>query len=128
MSKSEIGARLRSGWDSVKLLLWKNFLIQYRHPIQSAVEILLPCLLVLIVAIFRLRIDVHKHPEGRNYTALRLNEIPSRNIAKFAILYTPDTAPYDTIINDTIDRLDLAWDPTFNGKLLICSVCCCYLT
>lgn len=34
----------------IRLLLWKNYLLQLRHPIQTAVDVLLPVLIFLLCA------------------------------------------------------------------------------
>lgn len=40
-------------FKKLKLLLWKNLLIQKRHPIQSFIEILLPAIMAGIMVMFR---------------------------------------------------------------------------
>jgi hypothetical protein len=41
------------GWGKFRLLLWKNWTLQRRHPIQTAVEILAPVLLASLLVLIR---------------------------------------------------------------------------
>jgi len=40
-------------FKKLKLLLWKNLLIQKRHPIQSFIELLLPAIMACVMVMFR---------------------------------------------------------------------------
>jgi ATP-binding cassette subfamily A (ABC1) protein 3 len=41
------------GWKKFTLLMWKNWTLQRRHPIQTAVEILAPVLLASLLVLIR---------------------------------------------------------------------------
>jgi ATP-binding cassette subfamily A (ABC1) protein 3 len=41
------------GWRKFTLLMWKNWTLQRRHPIQTAVEILAPVLLASLLILIR---------------------------------------------------------------------------
>lgn len=47
-----------------QLLMWKNFLLQYRNPVQTLFEVLLPILFCGILIILRMNVktDVVKKP------------------------------------------------------------------
>lgn len=47
-----------SAWDKFLLLSWKNWLIQFRHPIQTALEILIPVLVCAFLILIRSLVDV----------------------------------------------------------------------
>lgn len=41
-----------SSWAKFRLLMWKNCLIQFRHPIQAVLEVLIPALFgVILIAV-----------------------------------------------------------------------------
>jgi ATP-binding cassette subfamily A (ABC1) protein 3 len=42
-----------AGWAKFVLLMWKNWTLQRRHPIQTAVEILAPVLLASLLVLIR---------------------------------------------------------------------------
>lgn len=44
-------------WTKLRLLMWKNFLQQWRHRIQTAVELLLPILTMSLVLLLRWQIE-----------------------------------------------------------------------
>lgn len=47
-----------SAWDKYILLSWKNWLIQFRHPVQTALEILIPVLVCGFLILIRGLVDV----------------------------------------------------------------------
>lgn len=47
--------------DKFMLLMWKNFLIQWRHPKQTLVEILAPVLFTSLLVIVRSLVDPDPH-------------------------------------------------------------------
>ncbi|CAG9761787.1 unnamed protein product [Ceutorhynchus assimilis] len=48
-------------WDKFLLLMWKNWLLQYRKPIQTIVEILAPVLFSIILVVIRSLVDPEAH-------------------------------------------------------------------
>lgn len=42
--------------NKFQLLLWKNFILQYRHPIQTLFDVLLPVLFCGILVVLRMNI------------------------------------------------------------------------
>jgi ATP-binding cassette subfamily A (ABC1) protein 3 len=44
---------MAEGWTKFILLMWKNWTLQRRHPIQTAVEILAPVLLASLLVLIR---------------------------------------------------------------------------
>jgi ATP-binding cassette, subfamily A (ABC1), member 3 len=60
------------------LLLWKNWVIQKRHPIQTVVEIALPVLFCSLLILIRVLVDPGTMQPETHYTPLNLNELPIR--------------------------------------------------
>ena len=42
-----------SNWQKFRLLLWKNYILQKRHLIQTILEIILPLVFVVVLVIVR---------------------------------------------------------------------------
>lgn len=40
-------------WDKFRLLLWKNWLLQWRHPIQTVIEVLAPVIFAALLVLIR---------------------------------------------------------------------------
>lgn len=40
-------------WDKFKLLIWKNWLLQWRHPLQTGVEVIAPVLFSALLVLIR---------------------------------------------------------------------------
>jgi hypothetical protein len=47
------GIKMGQGWKKFTLLMWKNWTLQRRHPIQTAVEILAPVVLASLLVLIR---------------------------------------------------------------------------
>lgn len=43
------------------LLMWKNFILQWRHPIQTLVEIAAPILFTMLLVVVRSLVEVEPH-------------------------------------------------------------------
>lgn len=61
-------------FDKFLLLMWKNFLLQWRHPKQTLVEILAPVLFSSLLVVIRSLVDPDLHP-ARYYIPFE-NKIP----------------------------------------------------
>ena len=51
-----------AAFDQLKLLIWKNFILQKRRPIATAVELILPILFSCLLIVIRTQIDITKNP------------------------------------------------------------------
>lgn len=60
--------RSSSTGTKIRLLLWKNFLIQTRHKLHTIVDICLPVLFFLICAYIRKSIEPQNHPDPMKYS------------------------------------------------------------
>ncbi|XP_066260323.1 phospholipid-transporting ATPase ABCA3-like [Euwallacea similis] len=55
-------------WDKFCLLMWKNWVLQYRKPIQTVIEILTPVLFSMLLVLLRSLVDP-KQQDPINYTS-----------------------------------------------------------
>lgn len=54
-------------WDKFLLLMWKNWKLQIRHPLQSLLLIIVPVIFVSQVLLFRGLVEPTEHPDGKSY-------------------------------------------------------------
>lgn len=64
-----------SRWSKFYLLMWKNWLLQWRHKVQSLVEILLPVLFSALLVLIRSLVDPEDFPEPTNFKALEISTL-----------------------------------------------------
>lgn len=67
--------RVATNFDKFRLLMWKNFLIQYRHPYQTLMELLLSILFSVAMVILRSLVDPIEIPENTFYKSFRFNTL-----------------------------------------------------
>lgn len=48
-------------WDKFRLLMWKNWTLQYRKPLQTVIEILAPVLFSILLVLIRSLVDPEPH-------------------------------------------------------------------
>lgn len=44
---------MTSKWEKFRLLMWKNYLLQWRHPFQTVLEIVIPLLFMSLLVLLR---------------------------------------------------------------------------
>lgn len=62
-------------WEKFCLLMWKNFLLQRRHKLQTFLEIIIPALFSLLVVMIRSLVDPDVYEENTIYKPLGLNSM-----------------------------------------------------
>lgn len=67
--------KMASNFDKFRLLMWKNFLLQYRHRVQTIVEILVPVLFSVILVLIRSIVDPDLFPANTIYKPFEINNI-----------------------------------------------------
>ena len=77
-----------SSWNKLKLLLWKNYLIQMRHKWQTVLELLLPVLFTLMLVVMRVVIKSEDYAEPVVYNSYAIKQNPPYNT--FWKWYTPN--------------------------------------
>ena len=102
------------------LLLWKNWLIQKRKVALTVVELVLPCVLLILLIMIRKRIITEEFPDGVQWNEFSADRLPrdlapmglgaflSPNVTiPWAISYTPDNPVTKRIVNRAVMKLRL---------------------
>ena len=112
-SKLELKLELSdmSVWRNLRLLLWKNYILQIRHPIMTITELLMPCLFVVMLAIIRLKVEFTKTSNATIYEDFDTNFIPKLQpvfslLPAFfmprIIIYSPNTSAINDLMPNVI--------------------------
>lgn len=75
INDADNGNRTANNWDKFRLLMWKNSLLQWRHKVQTVVEILVPVLFSVILIFIRSMVDPDYYSEPTNYEPFEINTI-----------------------------------------------------
>ncbi|KAF5277493.1 hypothetical protein FQR65_LT03830 [Abscondita terminalis] len=89
--------------DKLLLLTWKNVLIQWRHPIQSVVQIITPILFSFLLVVIRSLVVPEPHEET-HFKPFENNLILNKTFAR-AIAYSPSSPVAKQIMNDAVTRI-----------------------
>lgn len=66
--------KMANNFNKFQLLMWKNFLLQWRHKVQTIIEIMVPVLFSVILILIRSIVD--PDPRGaENYTPFEINTL-----------------------------------------------------
>lgn len=91
-----------SAWDKFLLLSWKNWIIQLRHPVQTAFEVFVPVAVCALLIVIRGLVEVNEFNENFLYKPEPTNVIDfvSLNFDGIPILtYSPE----NDILHDLVD-------------------------
>lgn len=64
-----------TNWDKFRLLMWKNWLLQWRHKIQTIFTILVPVVFSALLVLIRSLVDPEYHTEPFLYPELAINNL-----------------------------------------------------
>lgn len=64
-----------TNWDKFRLLMWKNFLLQWRHKVQTVVEILIPVLFSALLVLIRYLVDPEVIAEPTRFEPFNFNSL-----------------------------------------------------
>jgi len=107
----------------LRLLLWKNFLLQARKPIATTFEILLPILFVAILLVIRLTSVTNEKQDQQNWKPFPLNiDLPSDVTRKeqWAVAFAPnDTRYYNIMMKELPNFLNVNAIPFENDQALV---------
>ena len=93
--------------SDLRLLLWKNYILQIRHPFVTIAELLIPCLFVAMLAAIRRKVDFTNHTNATIYEDFDTMNIPSMNfgsgitIPQWILMYSPNSSR----INDIMEKV-----------------------
>jgi len=96
----------------LRLLLWKNYLLQLRHPWMTVFELLIPCLFVAMLAAIRLKVDFTYHSNSTQYYSFDTFNIPEFKIGnqnlvipEWIIMYSPNSSTIQPIMDSLSKKL-----------------------
>lgn len=69
------GEIMTSKWQKFRLLMWKNYLLQWRHPFQTVLEIAIPVLFSALLVLIRSLVTPDIFPETFIFPAMKLDNI-----------------------------------------------------
>lgn len=64
-----------SNWDKFRLLLWKNWVIQKRHYVQTLFEITIPVLACSLLILVRGLVNPSTYTKPTNFESLNVSSI-----------------------------------------------------
>jgi len=76
-SRPLVVANNSSGFSKLKLLLWKNWVVQKRHKIQTVSEVALPVFFASLLIIIRDLAPANRYPEPTFYPPIDINHMPN---------------------------------------------------
>nr|QST14977.1 ABCA3 protein [Diaphanosoma celebensis] len=95
-----------SGWSRFKLLLWKNWVVQKRHKIQTIVEVALPVFFASLLVIIRHLAPADVYHNATVYPAYRIGQLPNIPSTSLANM------PLPTINLDNISAFEALSSPS----------------
>ncbi|XP_053679934.1 phospholipid-transporting ATPase ABCA3-like [Anopheles nili] len=103
-----------SSWDKFILLLWKNWIIQKRHYVQTLFEILIPAIACAVLIVVRGLVDADVYDEPTTWNPLEINTIrhmlPENNPnitppITFMLAYSPQSPLTDRIMQRAVEHI-----------------------
>ena len=96
-----------SGFEKFRLLTWKNWMIQYRHPIQTVVELAIPILCCSLLVLIRGLVEIRQYPEYR-YEPMNttfIDKIYFKDEYNLMLAYSPANPILEDVVRAAADRL-----------------------
>lgn len=98
-------------WDKFLLLSWKNWLIQFRHPIQTVFEVLIPVCVCAFLILIRSLVEVSEELKPLSWHPLELDHqfrfrtilMPSVNRV---IAYSPRGPVLDEMMGNVVSEIN----------------------
>ena len=97
-----------SAFRHITLLLWKNAILQIRHPWVTAFEILIPCFFVAMLASIRTAVKVTHYEKSTDFPSFDIYHVPNitfPNRTIYKILYAPNSSFTQDIVNQVQTKL-----------------------
>lgn len=105
-----------TAWDKFMLLSWKNWLIQFRHPIQTAFEVLIPVCVCAFLILIRSLVDVSEELKPLSWEPIRLDHqfrfpgIFFESVNR-VIAYSPNSPVLDKMMENVITEINRGQAP-----------------
>lgn len=64
-----------TNWEKFRLLMWKNYLLQWRHKIQSIIEIAVPIVLCGLLVFIRSKVDPEVYDKTTLFLPFRIDTL-----------------------------------------------------
>nr|CAD7446495.1 unnamed protein product [Timema bartmani] len=113
-------------WTKFRLLMWKNWVLQKRHPVQTLVEILAPVVFSVMLVLVRSLSDPETYPDPTFYqpfspgnTSGTVLELLANSSVGGLIAYSPSNSLTQSIMKKTAERLDMQLIAAPNESTLI---------
>uniref|UniRef100_A0A1I8Q220 ABC transporter domain-containing protein n=1 Tax=Stomoxys calcitrans TaxID=35570 RepID=A0A1I8Q220_STOCA len=103
-------------WEKFKLLTWKNWLLQWHHKIQFAIEIFVPVIFSLLMVLVRALVVAEEKPiteyqpqtlENINLFRYQMSIMEFVKPVKYNLLYSPNNPFIRNIACEAAQKLDL---------------------
>ena len=106
----------------IKLLLWKNYVLQIRHPWVTVFEVVIPCLFVAAIATIRVQVKVTHYENSTFYESFDIYHVPNQTLQgnessfNYITLYSPDNGTYSRIMDNVLNKLNQLNDRLFEDE------------
>ncbi|XP_055909470.1 phospholipid-transporting ATPase ABCA1-like isoform X2 [Eupeodes corollae] len=134
-----------SNFDKFRLLLWKNWILQWNHKLQLCVELVLPAVFSLLLVLVRVLVPIEHEGATIYNTALPLDTLdllkslfgrsaiirklkrktfqPRQNVTtksleklSYHLAYSPNTTCFENIVKHAADSLNLTYSGYASGR------------
>lgn len=78
-----------SNYRKLRLVLWKNWLLQWRHKVQTVIELLMPVVSVLILIMMRSLISIRDIDENTMYQPVSIDSLQDLRFVCFCSISKP---------------------------------------
>ncbi|KAK9729459.1 hypothetical protein QE152_g15934 [Popillia japonica] len=100
-------------WDKFLLLTWKNWLLQWRHPIQTLIEILAPVFFAALLVLIRGLVVPEERPD-KLFEPFELDSFrPSAFLFNRTAWSPCDNVAVNTIMNNVAEEFNFEKDHCF---------------
>ncbi|KAL5277954.1 ABCA3.2 family protein [Megaselia abdita] len=102
-----------SDWDKFRLLLWKNWVLQWNHKISLCLELFIPVIFALLLVLVRTLVvpedeGITKYPPiSINNLSLMSTDASSSQKIKFELAYSPENPLLDKLVKTAANDLKI---------------------